>query len=133
MDTYVNQANQQQNQPQNQHSTYSQPQQPYAQPDARPASLSQPQSAPKPTFRAETISHKAADHDIDSELQELINKNQTRIKVIGCGGGGNNTINRIAEVGVKGIQTIAINTDAQDLLYTTCDKKLLIGKELTQG
>ncbi|PIZ51263.1 cell division protein FtsZ [Candidatus Woesearchaeota archaeon CG_4_10_14_0_2_um_filter_33_13] len=58
---------------------------------------------------------------------------KTRIKVIGCGGGGNNTINRIAEVGIKGVETIAINTDAQDLLYTNCDKKLLIGRELTHG
>ena len=53
--------------------------------------------------------------------------------MIGCGGGGNNTINRISEVGIKGIETVAINTDAQDLLYTTADKKLLIGKELTRG
>ena len=53
--------------------------------------------------------------------------------MIGSGGAGNNTINRISEVGIKGIHTIAINTDAQDLLYTTADRKLLIGKELTQG
>ena len=71
--------------------------------------------------------------DIDKELQALIDSQKTRIKVIGCGGGGNNTINRINEVGIKGIETIAINTDAQDLLYTSADKKLLIGKELTQG
>jgi len=136
MDTYVNQANQQQNQQQNQpnqQQTSSQPQQAPAIPSVQPAAPSPAPQSTKPVFRAESISHKAADHDLDTELQELINKNQTRIKVIGCGGGGNNTINRIAEVGVKGIQTIAINTDAQDLLYTTCDKKLLIGKELTQG
>ena len=71
--------------------------------------------------------------DIDKELQALIDSQKTRIKVIGCGGGGNKTINRINEVGIKGIETIAINTDAQDLLYTSADKKLLIGKELTQG
>lgn len=91
------------------------------------------ESAKGPGFRAETISHKAANKDVDDELEALISSNQTRIKVIGCGGGGNNTINRIADVGVKGIQTIAINTDAQDLLYTGADKKLLIGKELTKG
>ena len=83
--------------------------------------------------RAETIPHKKANADIDEELEKLIASQKTRIKVIGCGGGGNNTINRISEVGIKGIATIAINTDAQDLLYTTADKKLLIGKELTQG
>ncbi len=71
--------------------------------------------------------------EIDEELERLIASQKTRIKVIGCGGGGNNTINRISEVGIKGVETIAINTDAQDLLYTTSDKKLLIGKELTHG
>ncbi|PIY60173.1 cell division protein FtsZ, partial [Candidatus Woesearchaeota archaeon CG_4_10_14_0_8_um_filter_47_5] len=48
-------------------------------------------------------------------------------------GGGNNTINRIAEVGITGAETIAVNTDAQDLLYTTADKKILLGKEITKG
>ena len=84
-------------------------------------------------IRTEEISHKEANKDIDDELQQLIASQKTRIKVIGMGGAGNNTINRISEVGIKGIQTIAINTDAQDLLYTSCDRKLLIGKELTQG
>ncbi len=71
--------------------------------------------------------------EVDEELERLLAGQKTRIKVIGCGGGGNNTINRISEVGIKGIETIAINTDAQDLLYTTCDKKLLIGRQLTNG
>jgi cell division protein FtsZ len=84
-------------------------------------------------LQATEISHSKANAEIDAELEQLIANQKTRIKVIGCGGGGNNTINRISEVGIAGIQTIAINTDAQDLLYTTADKKLLIGKELTQG
>ncbi len=71
--------------------------------------------------------------EIDAELEEILSNQKTRIKVIGAGGGGNNTINRICEVGVKGIQTVAINTDAQDLLYTNSDKKVLIGRELTHG
>ena len=83
--------------------------------------------------RAEAISLKKANVDIDEELERLIANQKMRIKVVGCGGGGNNTINRISEVGIKGIETIAINTDAQDLLYTTANKKLLIGKELTHG
>lgn len=72
-------------------------------------------------------------HPADSELQELLSKQRASIKVVGCGGGGNNTINRITEVGVHGAETIAINTDAQDLLYTTADKKILIGREVTKG
>ncbi|MEM2139290.1 MAG: cell division protein FtsZ, partial [Candidatus Woesearchaeota archaeon] len=70
---------------------------------------------------------------VDKELEELLAKQRATIKVVGCGGGGNNTINRITEVGVTGAETIAVNTDAQDLLYTAADKKILIGKELTKG
>lgn len=86
-----------------------------------------------PDIQSREISHQQANQDIDEELQRLIASQKTRIRVIGCGGAGNNTINRISEVGIKGIQTVAINTDAQDLLYTTADKKVLLGKELTQG
>ncbi|MFH1683120.1 MAG: cell division protein FtsZ [Candidatus Woesearchaeota archaeon] len=71
--------------------------------------------------------------EIDAELEQILANQTTRIKVIGAGGGGNNTINRINEIGIKGVQTIAINTDAQDLLYTNADKKILIGRELTHG
>ena len=72
-------------------------------------------------------------HPIDTELEELLASQQASIKVVGCGGGGNNTITRITEVGIKGAETIGINTDAQDLLYTTSDKKILIGREATRG
>ncbi len=70
---------------------------------------------------------------LDDELEELLSSQKAKIKVIGAGGGGNNTINRITEVGIHGAETIAVNTDAQDLLYTTADKKILIGKDLTKG
>ena len=71
--------------------------------------------------------------DIDAELEQLLARQRATIKVVGCGGGGNNTINRMSEVGIVGVETIAINTDAQDLLYTTANKKILIGRELTKG
>ena len=71
--------------------------------------------------------------DIDAELEQMLARQRAKIKVVGCGGGGNNTIDRITEVGIQGAETIAINTDAQDLLYTTSDKKILIGRETTKG
>jgi cell division protein FtsZ len=71
--------------------------------------------------------------DIDAELEKLLAKQRAMVKVVGTGGGGNNTINRVTEVGIEGAETIALNTDAQDLLYTTADKKILLGKELTGG
>jgi cell division protein FtsZ len=72
-------------------------------------------------------------HAIDEELEELIEERKADIKVIGTGGAGNNTISRLVDVGIEGCETIAMNTDAQDLLYANADHKVLIGKELTQG
>ncbi len=69
----------------------------------------------------------------DTELEEMLSKQKAKIKVVGTGGGGNNTINRISEVGIVGAESIAINTDAQDLLYTTANKKILIGRDITKG
>lgn len=89
----------------------------------------------KPIF-SQNIQHEKTKRVVnaaDTELEELLSTQRATIKVVGCGGGGNNTINRITEVGVVGAETIAINTDAQDLLYTTSDKKILIGKQVTRG
>jgi len=77
------------------------------------------------------VPHKS--NALDVELEQLLAEQKAKIKVFGCGGGGNNTINRITEIGVVGAETIAVNTDAQDLLYTSADKKILIGKDLTKG
>ncbi len=71
--------------------------------------------------------------EIDRELEELINKQHSKVKVFGVGGGGGNTISRMREIGIKGGEFIGVNTDAQDLLYTNADYKILIGRELTMG
>lgn len=69
----------------------------------------------------------------DEELEQLLAQQHASIKVVGTGGGGNNTINRITDVGIVGAETIAVNTDAQDLLYTNAKKKILIGRDITKG
>lgn len=71
--------------------------------------------------------------EIDRELEELLKSKAAKIKIIGVGGGGNNSLTRMREIGIKGAELIAVNTDAQDLLYTNADQKILIGKELTGG
>ncbi|MGO1182173.1 MAG: cell division protein FtsZ [Micrococcaceae bacterium] len=55
------------------------------------------------------------------------------IKVVGVGGGGVNAVNRMIEVGLRGVEFIAINTDAQALLMSSADVKLDVGRELTRG
>ena len=69
----------------------------------------------------------------DENLLAILKEHQARIKVIGVGGGGNNTLDRISEIGIEGARTIAVNTDAQDLIETKADKKILLGRELTKG
>lgn len=79
------------------------------------------------------ISEKSESLDIDRELEELLSKQKAKVRVFGIGGGGGNTLSRMKEIGVTGAELIGINTDAQDLLYTDADTKVLIGKELTNG
>lgn len=69
----------------------------------------------------------------DEELEGLLKKSQTVIKVSGCGGSGTNTIQRMTEEGIFGAELFALNTDAQHLLFAKVEKKLLIGKKATRG
>jgi len=71
--------------------------------------------------------------EIDKELLELLKKQSSKIKVVGVGGGGGNSLTRMKEIGIKGGELIAANTDAQDLLYSDADQKILLGRELTRG
>ncbi len=67
------------------------------------------------------------------ELEEVLAGMKTTIKVVGCGGGGTNTIARCAEAKVYGAEMIALNTDAQHLLHAKVPNKILIGKHVTKG
>ena len=55
------------------------------------------------------------------------------IKVVGIGGGGVNAVNRMIEAGLRGVEFIAVNTDAQTLLMSDAEVKLDIGRETTRG
>ena len=66
----------------------------------------------------------------ETELEEF---GDPRIVVVGCGGAGNNTVNRLYNMGVEGAETIAINTDKQHLQMIEADTRVLVGKSLTQG
>ncbi|MBI1973768.1 cell division protein FtsZ [Candidatus Micrarchaeota archaeon] len=69
----------------------------------------------------------------DEELREALAHASAQIRVVGCGGSGNNTMLRMNEIGIHGAELIALNTDAQHLLITKAQKKVLIGKEITRG
>jgi cell division protein FtsZ len=73
------------------------------------------------------------DDNIDSDLKEIIQRSRAKIFVVGTGGAGNNTVSRLAEIGVEGAGTLSVNTDAQDLFYSKSDHKLLIGRSTCGG
>ncbi|MCJ7562447.1 MAG: cell division protein FtsZ, partial [Thermoplasmata archaeon] len=67
------------------------------------------------------------------ELQKILQGLKTTIRIFGCGGGGSNTINRLAEAGITGAELYAANTDAQHLLMTRAPHKILLGRRVTRG
>jgi cell division protein FtsZ len=69
----------------------------------------------------------------EEQIREIAQSLETRISVIGCGGGGCNTVDRIADEGIHGADLVALNTDAQDLQNSNADTKLLIGQETCSG
>lgn len=69
----------------------------------------------------------------DEEIEAVLRELKTDIRVIGCGGGGSNTVQRMIEEGIQGAGLYALNTDAQHLLYIHADKKILIGRKTTRG
>ncbi len=69
----------------------------------------------------------------DMNQFENMNVGQANIKVIGCGGAGNNMVSWLYKKGVKGAEIIACNTDQQHLNITEADRKFLLGKDVTRG
>ncbi len=76
---------------------------------------------------AERVDHKKVEDEFDIDI------NQAQIKVVGVGGAGNNTITTLTDMGIDGAETLALNTDASHLGASKADKKMLIGRETTQG
>ena len=68
-----------------------------------------------------------------AQREDDLQVGQANIKVIGCGGGGNNMVSWLYKRGIKGAEIIAVNTDQQHLKISEADKKFLIGKDVTRG
>jgi len=86
--------------------------------------------------KMETVQTQAETQDDGARrIQEEfgVDVRDARILVLGAGGAGNNCVTRLSDIGVKGAQTIALNTDAKQLSVSRANKRLLIGKELTRG
>ena len=79
----------------------------------------------------ESFIRTARKRDVIQTRQEKMG--YANIKIVGCGGAGNNTINRLMKIGIKGAKCVAINTDRQHLDMIDSHIKILIGKNLTRG
>ncbi len=75
----------------------------------------------------------AAELAVDEQIKKIAAQLEVSIKIIGCGGGGCNTINRCVEAGISGAQLCGINTDAKHLLTVNAPTKILIGRVATRG
>ena len=97
----------------------------------------EPEDAPEAPGEA-TQEQLGADRDFsgemnERELQELVAGLRTNILIIGAGGAGNNTLERLCREGIDGVEMLAVNTDAQHLLAARVPHRLLIGRTLTKG
>ena len=94
--------------------------------DAPPASdADAPSSTQEPAKRTGKMT--------DDELKDVLQELQTDITVVGCGGAGSNTVNRMFEEGIHGASLVAANTDVQHLVEIEADTKILMGQQKTQG
>jgi cell division protein FtsZ len=69
----------------------------------------------------------------DDELAQIVEKLKVSITIVGCGGGGSNTVNRLSQAGVFGAELVAANSDAKHLLHVHAPHKILLGKSTTRG
>ncbi|PSP16298.1 cell division protein FtsZ [Halobacteriales archaeon QH_10_67_13] len=73
------------------------------------------------------------DEQEQKQMDDVEGFGDPRIVIVGCGGAGNNTVNRLYNIGVEGVDTVALNTDKQHLRMIEADTKILVGKSLTNG
>ncbi|MBN1259167.1 MAG: cell division protein FtsZ, partial [Anaerolineae bacterium] len=66
-------------------------------------------------------------------MMGVAGENFAQIRVVGCGGGGSNAVNRMIEEGLQGVDFIAVNTDGQALMLSEAPKRLRIGDTVTRG
>ena len=97
------------------------------------ARMQQTAPAMKTTERIEVESVQPGTNPEDEELRRVLASLRTNIKIVGCGGAGCNTINRVVEEGIVGADIFALNTDAQHLLTVHAPHKILIGRRSTRG
>jgi cell division protein FtsZ len=95
----------------------------------------QPEIDPNPTPIAAKQTAPEANDDLsdDEEILKFIEETKQKIYIVGSGGSGSNTLDRLFELGTTGSSLLAMNTDARHLLKTRANKKIIIGKKISRG
>ena len=91
-----------------------------------------PSRPPTDTQLATDLSNSSAETD-DEEILRFIEESKPKVYVVGAGGSGSNTLDRLFELGIKDMNLVGMNTDANHLLKVKANKKVLLGKQLTKG
>ena len=91
-----------------------------------PEPPSAPQAAPVASQEAKALSD-------DEEILKFIEETKQKIYIVGAGGSGSNTLDRLFELGTSGVSLIAMNTDAKHLLRVRANKKIILGKQVSKG
>jgi cell division protein FtsZ len=90
-------------------------------------------------YREETVENRKIAQDVsprssdDDEILKFIEETEQKIYIVGSGGSGSNTLDRLFELGIKGVNLVAMNTDAKHLLHVRANKKVLLGKKISKG
>jgi cell division protein FtsZ len=92
-------------------------------------------TAPEPAITAQATAEpkEAKSLSDDEEILKFIEETKQRIYIVGAGGSGSNTLDRLFELGTSGVNLIAMNTDAKHLLRVRANKKIILGKQVSKG
>ena len=92
-----------------------------------------PSKPPTDTQLAKELSGNSSTETDDEEILRFIEQSKPKVYVVGAGGSGSNTLDRLFELGIKDMNLVGMNTDAHHLLRVKANKKVLLGKQLTKG
>lgn len=90
-------------------------------------------NAPVITTEKKMVEQLVPETQDDAEILKFIEETKQKIYIVGAGGSGSNTLDRLFELGIEGVRLIAMNTDAKHLLRTRANKKIILGKKISAG
>jgi cell division protein FtsZ len=106
-------------------------------PEEQKPTIQQPQQ--QYHYRTEATENKEIAKDVtaktsdDDDILKFIEETEQKIYIVGSGGSGSNTLDRLFELGIEGVNLVAMNTDAKHLLHIRANKKVLLGKKVSKG